>query len=158
MQQKSVSSASTIISINLILIFLVTSSWATSRQSSGQRFQDTCLNLTSQLSPCPSPCNDTEPYRSVDGCCNNLNLGNLGSAHKALVRFLDPVYVDNIEVPRGGLNPSSLPNARDVSRAVHRTKQVVGNKGASLMVMQFGQFLDHDITLTPEPGILRKGF
>ena len=116
------------------------------------------MKLTSRISPCPSTCNKTAPYRYVDGCCNNLNLGDLGSAHKALVRFLDPVYADNIGVPRGGLSPSSLPNARDVSRAVHRTKQIVGNKGASLMVMQFGQFLDHDITLTSEPGILSDGF
>ena len=134
------------------IFLVVTINWATSRQYSGQLFQDTCMTLTSSLSPCPSTCDATDPYRSIDGCCNNVNLKDLGSANKAFPRFLDPVYEDNIEVPRGGLSASSLPNARDVSRAVHRTKPIVGNKDASLMVMQFGQFLDHDITLTPEPG------
>ena len=128
------------------LIFLVvTSNWATSRQSSGQLFQDTCRTLQSLLSPCPSTCDATDPYRSIDGCCNNVNLKDLGSANKAFIRFLDPVYEDNIEVPRGGRSASSLPNAR-----VHSTKPIVGNKDVSLIVMQFGQFLDHDITLTSE--------
>ena len=139
-------------------IIVVTSNWATSRQSSGQLFQDTCMTLTSFLSPSPSTCDASDPYRSIDGCCNNVNLKDLGSANKFSPIFLDPVYEDNIEVPRGGLSASSLPNARDVSRAVHRTKPFVGNKDASRMVMQFGQFLDHDITLTPEPGIFKIDF
>ena len=121
------------------LIFLVVSSnWATSRKYSGQLFQDTCISLTSFLSPCPSTCDASDLYRSIDGCCNNVILKDLGSTNKAFHRFLDPVYEDNIEVPRGGRSASSLPNARDVSSAVHSTKQIVGNKDVSLMVMQFG--------------------
>ena len=131
------------------------SNWASSRQSSGQLFEATCIALTSSLSPCTVECDGTDPYRSIDGCCNNINTKDMGSTHTAFGRFLDPAYEDSVEVPRGGLSPSNPPNARAVSRAVHRTDQIVGNKEASLMVMQFGQFLDHDITLTPEPGISR---
>ena len=122
-------------------IIVVTSNCATSRQSSGQLFQDTWRTLQSLLSPCPSTCDATDPYRSIDGCCNNVNLKDLGSTNEDL----DPVYEDNIEVPRGGRSASSLQNARDVSSSLHSTKPIV-----SLMVMQFGQFLDHDITVTPE--------
>ena len=138
--------------LSRLFSFLVTSTWASSTQSPGQLFEAACIALTSSLSPCPEECDGADPYRSTDGCCNNINTKDMGSTNTAFARFLDPAYEDSVEVPRGGLSPSSLPNARAVSRAVHRTEQVVGNKGASLMVMQFGQFLDHDITLTPEPG------
>ena len=154
MQQKVVSSFLNICLFNLFF-FIVTSNWASSRQSSGQLFQATCIALTSSLSPCPVECDGSDPYRAIDGCCNNLNTKDTGSTHTAFARFLDPAYEDSVEVPRGGLSPSSLPNARALSKAVHRTEQIVGNKDASLMVMQFGQFLDHDITLTPEPGSSR---
>jgi hypothetical protein len=135
--------------------FIVTSGWSTSRrkrQSPLEPFQDKCMDLSAVLSTCLSECNEDDPYRTIDGCCNNLNSKDFGSTHNAFARFLPPVYYDNDDKPRGGLSSSSLPSARDVSNAVHKTRQIVGNKDASLMVMQFGQFLDHDITLTPEPG------
>ena len=55
-------------------------------------------------------------------------------------------------MPRGGLSQSSLPSARKVSFEVHH-KHSKNNKDGlpiTLMVMQFGQFLDHDLSLTPE--------
>ena len=71
---------------------------------------------------------------------------------RALDRFLGADYADNISLPRGGMDPSSLPSARAVSAAVHRVLQTKPSPPVSLMVMQLGQFLDHDITLTPEQG------
>ena len=69
-------------------------------------------------------------------------------------RLLQPDYFDEIHLPRGGLNSSSRPSARAVSLAVHQgQKGQGGHEPVSLMVMQFGQFLDHDITMTQEHDI-----
>ena len=47
-----------------------------------------------------------------------------------------------------GLRNSALPSARTVSQMLTKTidKELIEK---TLMLMQWGQFLDHDITLTP---------
>jgi len=47
------------------------------------------------------------------------------------------------------VNSQQLPNVREVSSTFHPDQNIPQNK-FSLMVMQFGQFLDHDMALTPE--------
>ena len=77
-------------------------------------------------------------------------------AYTPFERLLQPDYFDEFHLPRGGLNSSvsSLPSARAVSLAVHQgQKGQGGHEPVSLMVMQFGQFLDHDITMTQEHDI-----
>ena len=117
-----------------------------------------CRNITEDhaFEQCPSSCDVLAPFRAIDGCCNNINQRDNGRAPKPFARSLEPAYADGVDggVPRGGFKPSSLPNPRSVSRAVHRPGQGVRSANVSLMVMQFGQFLDHDVTLTPELGLL----
>ena len=75
----------------------------------------------------------------------------LGMPLSPLQRFLDPEYADGTNIPRGGLTNSSLPSARNVSVAVHQGLVETNlMESISLLVMQFGQFLNHDITLTPD--------
>ena len=65
------------------------------------------------------------------------------------LRFLPPDYSDGIGEFRRSRANGPLPNPRVVSTAVHRDEQH-DTRQFTMMVMQWGQFLDHDITLTPE--------
>ena len=68
-----------------------------------------------------------------------------------LCRFLPNRYDNGRDSPRGGLHPSSLPSSRWISQKNHPDNDVPDTRFTH-MVMQFGQFLDHDLTLTPKDG------
>ena len=77
----------------------------------------------------------------------------VGIPFTPLSRILPADYQDGFSLPRGGLASSSLPSPRQVSLTVHQNvkkTKVKDQKRISQMVMQFGQFLDHDISITPE--------
>ena len=78
-------------------------------------------------------------------------------------RLASPAYSDGISAPRHVPDPSGLLelSARAVSNDLHSatTNPFFGEltgpdstKGFTHMAMQFGQFLDHDITITPQAG------
>ena len=98
-------------------------------------------------------------FRTVDGSCNNLQKPLLGASGTAFSRLTPPSYEDGISSPRGFLQSqrdfSSIgpfqppnPSARLVSTSVIediRQEEVP----FSHLLMQWGQFLDHDFTLSP---------
>ena len=60
-------------------------------------------------------------------------------------------YSDNKSLPRGGLNPSTLPSPRKISVAVHQANVHENQKrNITLAVMGFGQFVDHGLSMTAE--------
>ena len=111
------------------------------------------------------------PFRTFSGRCNNLSRPHRGRHTSTFLRLLPPQYDDGISVPRGrsafreslrgrqGFFSSSplfskefpLPNVRSVSSAIHQAEEQEGimDRRHSLLLMQWGQFLDHDLTLTP---------
>ena len=115
-----------------------------------------CQNLTAAFTkPDCSNCKPSDPYRTIDGCCNNLDSPTfgileiqtkyppsfplLGVTQTAFLRLLPPAY-DQEGLPRGGLTSSSLPSARKVSVAVHQAHEETHHRESiSQMVMQFGQ-------------------
>ena len=122
----------------------------------------------------PIKCNPEIKYRTFSGVCNNLQNPLWGSASINMRRYIPAQYADGIGKPRGGRmsaeqhcntgnkctamnitcpsctsDPTNLlPNPRTVSLHFHPSL----NKPNSLthMFTIFGQFLDHDITQTPE--------
>ena len=89
---------------------------------------------------CPSEkCVPTAKFRTFSGYCNNLKSSlSFGGRASRLKRLMSPEY-----------DKRKLPNARLVSSVVHATSKTILDTKHSLMLMQFGQFLDHDLTLTP---------
>ncbi|ODN03143.1 Chorion peroxidase [Orchesella cincta] len=87
-------------------------------------------------------------YRNVDGTCNNLNNALWGARNRAFNRVAQVAYEDGANVPRGNFQ-SYLANPRVISTTVHFDSTPT-NPQVTNMVPQFGQFLDHDITMTPE--------
>ncbi|XP_046343574.2 thyroid peroxidase-like [Haliotis rufescens] len=96
-----------------------------------------------------SACDDKEAYRTPDGSCNNLNNPQWGAAGAQLSRVLPSVYADGIGTPRTlATSGSTLPHPRAISNHVHFELSFLSNKN-TVMLMQWGQFIDHDITGTP---------
>lgn len=106
---------------------------------------------------CPvddSPCDPTTPYRTLSGHCNNLRNPSLGKSLTTFARLLPPVYEDGVSKARiTSVTGVPLPNPRVISTVIHPDISNLHNR-YTLMVMQFAQFLDHDLTMTP----IHKGF
>jgi len=89
-------------------------------------------------------------YRSVDGTCNNLNNPQWGSAFQPFARFLPPEYEDGVSTIRKSvIAGNDLPSARRISTGVHKDVSRPSST-FTLMLMQWGQFLDHDLTATSQ--------
>ena len=98
-------------------------------------------------------------FRTSDGTCNNLANPTQGAAGTAFRRILPAHYEDGISSTRGEIQnygnvlpvgPFDPPNPspRLISQTVVLDKPV-DELQVTHMLMQWGQFLDHDITLSP---------
>jgi hypothetical protein len=102
---------------------------------------------------CPSfivtpECN-VERYRTVGGVCNNLDHPHWGAARRSHHRFLTPDFADSVGAPRVSSSGKPLPSARLVSATVHKDLGF-HDHAVTVMLVAWGQFIDHDITLTAE--------
>jgi hypothetical protein len=96
--------------------------------------------------PPPDPSEQpTARYRSIDGTGNHETHFELGAADTTLRRLGFADYGDSVASMAGATRPSP----REISNAVCAdTAQAPNALGASDMLWQWGQFLDHDIDLT----------
>ncbi|KPJ09244.1 Peroxidasin [Papilio machaon] len=89
-------------------------------------------------------------YRSIDGSCNNLAHPTWGSSLTGFRRILYPVYENGFSQPVGWnkntkYNGYKLPSSRLVSTTIITTKKITEDIQITHMVMQWGQWLDHDL-------------
>ncbi|XP_067643898.1 peroxidasin [Eurosta solidaginis] len=116
------------------------------------------LHLVAELSGCVEHrekpnCTDMcyhSKYRSMDGTCNNLKNPWWGASLTAFTRIAKPIYENGFSTPIGWTNNFlyngfSKPSSRLVSTSVIATKDVTPDERITHMVMQWGQFLDHDL-------------
>ncbi|MGB0384991.1 MAG: peroxidase family protein [Ardenticatenaceae bacterium] len=86
-------------------------------------------------------------FRTFDGSGNNVANDTWGQAGTQLSRLANSAYADGKSEP-----PAGRPNAREISNAVSAQTDLVPNSlGASDLLWQWGQYLDHDLDLSPEP-------
>ena len=87
----------------------------------------------------------SQDNRTIDGSGNNLQNSDWGAAHTQLKRFTTVDYTDGIESPAG----TSRPNPRTISNTLFAQDSLLNDPlNLSDFVWVFGQFIDHDITLT----------
>ncbi|KQS52308.1 uncharacterized protein Dere_GG11318, isoform C [Drosophila erecta] len=121
------------------------------RQSHTQRIS---LRRTALEGLCPPrdppPCMPaSERYRTHDGTCNNKRRPRWGAAQMPFNRFLPPEYGDGVDTVRSSADGSTLSSSRFVSLLVHGARE--GEAPLTLMIAQWGQMLDHDMTSTAQP-------
>lgn len=87
-------------------------------------------------------------YRPIDGSGNNLVHTTWGAAETRLMRYMPSEYGGTGAWEIGGEN---RPNPRLVSQTLFDQPYAVFNaRGLTDMVWQWGQFLDHDLDLSPD--------
>lgn len=92
-------------------------------------------------------CDYTSRYRTSDGSCNNLHNPLWGKSFTPFNRLLTPMYGDGIDSPRRAVSGLPLPNPRVISFTLSPETKTL-SKYFTHLLMQWGQFLDHDITRT----------
>ncbi|CAJ0965848.1 unnamed protein product, partial [Ranitomeya imitator] len=119
------------------------------------------MDTISKISGCasqhlPKACQNSQ-YRTITGECNNRRDLNLGASNTGFTRLLPAQYEDGVSVPRGWtenrrINGFRLPLARQVSNEIVRfpTENITLDSGRALIFMQWGQWTDHDLDLSPE--------
>lgn len=108
--------------------------------------QSTCQQLKE---PCGEESIFTK-YRSIDGACNHITDRDLGQSFTSYARLLLPTYLDGIMEFRRSVNRRhALPSARQISNAIVENVDVA-DKEFTLAVMQWGQFIAHDVAHTAE--------
>ncbi|XP_066933586.1 peroxidasin-like [Clytia hemisphaerica] len=121
------------------------------------------IRLLANLSGCTAHkrlvnCSDLcfhHKYRTYDGQCNNFNHPMWGSALTPFTRLLIPNYENGFNTPFGW-SKVKLPSARKVSSALISSVKVTADEEYTHMLMQWGQFLDHDMDFTvTSPSSLR---
>uniref|UniRef100_A0A674DMC5 Peroxidasin n=1 Tax=Salmo trutta TaxID=8032 RepID=A0A674DMC5_SALTR len=118
------------------------------------------LDVIANLSGCTAHrrfnnCSDIcfhQKYRSHDGTCNNLQHPMWGASLTAFQRLLKSVYDNGFNLPHGASsrhhNGHALPLPRLVSTTMIGTETITPDDHYTHMLMQWGQFLDHDLDST----------
>lgn len=87
--------------------------------------------------------------RTYNGSQNNRSQPALNQADTVFLRQTPVAYEDGLNSPSG----SDRPNPREISNVVMDQRgRAQDSRKLSNMVWAWGQFLDHDMTFTPNPG------
>ena len=100
----------------------------------------------SPASPNSGPAVFPDEFRSIDASGNNPIDSTRGAANTPLIRTTTNAYADGSGLPAGG----DQRGAREISNLVVAQDHLIPNAvNASDFLWQWGQFIDHDMDLTP---------
>ncbi|MFK7840314.1 MAG: peroxidase family protein [Bdellovibrionales bacterium] len=86
-------------------------------------------------------------FRDITGTNNNIDNPNWGSSNNSFLSIAGLKYGDGISTP----NDIERPNARDISNTIFaQSTDIFSSSEISNFLWVWGQFVDHDITLTRE--------
>nr|XP_019940342.1 PREDICTED: thyroid peroxidase [Paralichthys olivaceus] len=117
------------------------------------------IALIGKLSKCHpthlTTCQHISKYRSISGLCNNRQNPLWGAANTPLVRWLPAEYEDGERQPKGWNrgrlhNGFQLPPPREVSMEIMKGSLKSKDDTYSQLLVEWGQYADHDITFTPQ--------
>ncbi|XP_068608140.1 thyroid peroxidase [Brachionichthys hirsutus] len=118
------------------------------------------VELIAELSLClphATICQDDRHnmYRSISGSCNNRQNPLWGAANTPLARWLPAEYEDGEREPKGWnqgrlYNGFQLPLPLEVSKKVLKTSTKGADDLYSQLLVEWGQYIDHDLTFTPQ--------
>ena len=90
---------------------------------------------------------DEFEVQSIDGTDNNLENPEYGAAETSLVNIAPLAYSDGFSTPNG----QNRPNPRTISNAISKQEgDILDPNGLTNLTTFFGQFLDHDLSLTAD--------
>jgi peroxidase len=147
-------SRKTILPTTLLIIFIsltITGALAQRNASKGRLFMFEPRPRFNTIPLSINPAGRHNKYRSYDGKNNNvLNSQTLtwGAADILLFREMPAVYGPSD--PRNAMNGINRPSARKISNVlIDEPVTIFTTRELSTLVYQWGQFLDHEMTLTP---------
>lgn len=122
---------------------------------SGQVLTEPKQSVSSAKEPCAVtvtqeqhlPCDFSSAYQTITGRCNNVQSPNLGAANIPFSRLASPDYGPDGSEPRG--SGPEFPSVRVVGGAFPEKNNP--DDRVSSMIMQFAQFLAHDVAGTSFP-------
>ncbi|XP_057177526.1 eosinophil peroxidase isoform X2 [Triplophysa rosa] len=129
------------------------------------------LNTIKRLTGCeaqtrPPSCRTTpliNKYRTASNVCNNRRNPLLGASNTPFARWLPAKYEDGVSQPNGWdpnklHNSAALPLVRLVSNRILSTADadIESDSEFTFMLTIFGQWVDHDLTLTPSSPSIRS--
>lgn len=127
----------------------------------GSRDHNMLLQATNVLSALIRSCHDaaraqlgaypcSDEFRTFAGTCNNPYNSDWGAAQNALRRIGDGKYDPAFTLGTNEFPVDNMPNPRVVSHTLfHQHGSKPNVRKVTLLAVFFGQFIDHDIALTP---------
>ena len=84
----------------------------------------------------------------MDGSCNNLGRPSEGQSFVPFSRLV-PAKHTKIDCGPPRFAPKHLPNSRQLSLDLVKRAETPASRKFSAMLWNFGQYMDHDLMLTP---------